>query len=242
MIELGRLRRKRRLELVEGSPLRRVDARGKLALALCASLAVMLPLPRLALFMGLYVLLLGWARLLPEAARQVWRLKWVLGLLFMLDAWLIGIDLAVVITLRLVLLAGAFTLFFATTSPRELRQVLEWLRLPHRYAFSLTLAFQSLALLDEEWRAIHEAQQSRGAWTATSGWRRPWAQVRDAVALSVPVIVLTTRRAWAITEAAYARGFGSPRHRPFRRLQASRFDWLLLAASVVTAAALLFLR
>jgi hypothetical protein len=44
-----------------------------LALSLCASLAVMLSLEKLAAFMGLYVLLLLWARLLPEAARQVWR-------------------------------------------------------------------------------------------------------------------------------------------------------------------------
>ncbi|MFN2226508.1 MAG: hypothetical protein ACK2UY_09380, partial [Anaerolineae bacterium] len=76
MIRLGIAGRTRSLALVENSPLRRADPRTKLALSLCASLAVMLSLEKLAAFMVLYAVLLLWARLLPEAARQVWRLKW----------------------------------------------------------------------------------------------------------------------------------------------------------------------
>lgn len=79
MIKLGTSGRTRQLALVQASPLRRADPRTKLALCLCASLAVMLPLERLAAFMVIYTVLLLWARLLPEAARQVWRLKWVLA-------------------------------------------------------------------------------------------------------------------------------------------------------------------
>jgi energy-coupling factor transporter transmembrane protein EcfT len=245
MLKLGTSGRTRRLALVEHSPLRGADPRTKLALSLCASLAVMLPLARLAAFMGVYVLLLLWARLLAEAARQVWRLKWVLIGLFLLDWWLVSLDLAAIITLRLILLSGAFALFFATTTPGELRLALEWFRVPYRYAFSLSLAFQSLGLLDQEWRAIREAQHARGAWTlsnpaasglAWSAWMRQLlAQVRDMVALTVPAVVLTTKRAWAMTEAAYTRGFDSPRRRPFRQLKLGGLDGLLLVAtSLVT--------
>jgi energy-coupling factor transporter transmembrane protein EcfT len=59
------------------------------------------------------------------------------------------------------------------------------------------------------------------------------------VALSVPVIVLTTRRAWAMTEAAYARGFDSPHRRPFQQLALKRLDWALLAAATVVCVTLL---
>ena len=86
MIRLGTAGKTRNLMLREDSPLRRVDPRTKLALSLCASLAVMLSLEKLAVFMVLYALLLLWARLLPEAARQVWRLKWVLLVLFVVDS------------------------------------------------------------------------------------------------------------------------------------------------------------
>jgi energy-coupling factor transporter transmembrane protein EcfT len=242
MIRLGTSGRARSLALIEDSPLRGADPRTKLALSLCASLAVMLSLEKLAAFMGLYILLLLWARLLPEAARQVWRLKWVLLVLFMVDWLFVSTDLAVIITLRLTLLAGAFALFFATTTPGELRLALEWMRVPYRYSFSLTMAFQSVGLLDDEWRAIREAQQARGAWVPPSGWRNLVSKVGDMVALAVPAIVMTTKRAWGMTEAAYARGFDSPRRRPYRRLRMGRLDWLLLAGTVAVAAALLLWR
>lgn len=228
-MKLGASGRTYRAVLVEHSPLRHADPRTKLVLSLCASLAVMLPLEQLAVFMVTYAVLLLWARLLPEAVRQVWRLKWVLIPLFLFDWLVIALDLAVVITLRIVLLAGAFALFVGTTTPGELRLALEWLRVPYRYAFSVSLAFQSVGLLDDEWRAILEAQRARGAWSFEwEGWRKLAAQVRDLIALTVPAIVLTAKRAWAITEAAYARGFDSPRRRPFRQLAMRRLDWLLL--------------
>jgi energy-coupling factor transport system permease protein len=242
MIRLGTSRRTRKLALVKSSPLRHADPRTKLVLSLCASLAVMLSLERLAVFMLAYALLLLWARLLPDAARQIWRLKWVLIGLFILDWLLVGLDLAAVVTLRLVLLTGAFALFFATTAPRELQSALEWLRLPYRYAFSVSLAFQSIGLLDDEWRAIREAQRARGAWAPVTSWKALPRKVRDMISLAVPAVVLTTKRAWAMTEAAYARGFESPHRRPYHRLGMHRLDWLLLAVATVVSAVLLLWR
>lgn len=202
----------------------------------------MLELEKLAAFMLLYALLLLWARLLPEAARQVWRLKWVLLVLLVVDWWFVSLELGVIITLRLVLLAGAFALFFSTTQPGELRLALGWMRVPYRYAFSLSLAFQSIGLLDDEWWSIREAQRARGAWAPPRGWRKLGQWVRDLVSLSVPAIVMTTKRAWAMTEAAYARGFDSPHRRPYGRLAMGRLDWLLLAGTAIVAAALILWR
>lgn len=219
---------------VTESPLRRVDPRTKLALSLAVSLAVMLPLGQLVVAVGLYAIVLAWARLLAAAARQVWRLKWVLLGLFLIDWWFVSLELAVVVTVRLALLASTFILFFATTTPGELRQALEWFRIPYRYAFSLSLAFQSLSVLDEEWRTILEAQQARGAWQPPTGWRRLVEGTRDLVALSVPTIVLTAKRAWAMTEAAHARGFDSPRRKAHRKLALGRLDWILLGGSGAT--------
>jgi biotin transport system permease protein len=235
MIRLGTAGKTFNLALREDSPLRRVDPRTKLALGLCASLAVMLSLEKLAVFMGLYALLL-------LSARQVWRLKWVLLVLFVVDWLFVSLDLAAIITLRLILLAGAFALFFATTTPAELRLALEWLRVPHRYAFSLSLAFQSVGLLDDEWRAIREAQRARGAWSQPTGWRDLVARLRDLVALAVPAVVLTTKRAWAMTEAAYARGFDSPHRRPYRQLMMGWLDWLLLVGAAAVATSLVLWR
>jgi len=243
MIRSGMLGSVRRPVLVERSPLRRADPRTKLALSLCGSLAVMLPLEQLALFMGIWAGFLLWARLLPAAARQVWRIRWLLIVLGVVDWLVIGPSLAAVITLRLILLSGVLTLFVGTTTPEELRLALESLRVPYRYAFSVSLAFQSVGLLEEEWQAIREAQRARGA--LPSGPLKlayALAQVGDLVAITVPAIVLATRRAWAMTEAAYARGFDAPHRRPYRRLAMTGFDWLLLVGAVIAVVAWVLMR
>ncbi len=232
-MRIGQAGRARQLVLVEDSPLRKVDPRTKLFISVAISLVVMMPLDRLVIFLGVYAFFLMWARLLMPDIQQLWRLKWVLLILFAFDWWLISLDHAMIICARLVLLTGVFALFFSTTTTRELGLALEKLRVPYRYAFSLSLAFQSLGLLDDEWRAIREAQSSRGAKLETSSFWRFASQVGDLVSLTVPAIVLTTKRAWAITEAAYARGFDSPRRASYHTLAFSRLDAVLMAGTVV---------
>ena len=224
---------------IEASPLCDADPRTKLMLSACASLAVMLPVERLALFVALYLLFLLWARLLTTAAQQVWRLRWLLIALFAVDWLFVSLDLAVVVTLRVILLASVFTLFVGTTTPDELRLALERLRVPYRYAFSLSLAFQSVNLLSEEWRAIYEAQSSRGALGKAPGLRGIAFRLRDWVAMTVPAIVLTTRRAWAMTEAACARGLDSPHRCSYRQLAMRWWDWLLVGLAIAIIAVLL---
>jgi energy-coupling factor transporter transmembrane protein EcfT len=230
--------RSRRLVTVTNSPLRQADPRTKLFISLAMSLVVMMPLKRIAIFMGVYLLFLLWGRLLVPVAQQVWRLKWLLIILFAFDWWLIGLDLAIIICIRLILLTSIFALFFSTTNTRELGLALEKLRVPYRYAFSLGLAFQSLGLLDDEWRAIREAQSSRGAMPELSSFRKILAQVGDLVSLTVPAIVLTTKRAWAITEAAYARGFDSPHRSSYHSLA---FSWLDAVLAIGTVAVIILL-
>ncbi len=233
--------RSRQIQLIEASPLRYADPRTKLFLSVAISMVVMLPLERLAIFIGAYVIFLLWTRLLPSAIQQIWRIKWLLILLFAFDWWLISLPHAAIICARLILLTGVFSLLFSTTTTRELGLALEKLRVPYRYAFSLGLAFQSLGLLDDEWRAIREAQASRGVVPELSSFRRLLAQVGDLVSLTVPAIVLTTKRAWAITEAAYARGFDSPNRTSYHRLS---FRWLdfFLMSGIVLVLALLYWR
>ncbi len=230
--------RARTIALLEHSPLRRVDPRTKLFISIAISFVVMLPEEKLLIFIGFYTLLILWAHLLIPTLTQLWRMKWILLILFLLDWWLIGFEHALTICTRLALLTGVFTLFFSTTTTRELGLALEKLRIPYRYAFSLSLAFQSIGIMDDEWRAIREAQVSRGLLKENSTFRRFLAQVSDLVALTVPAIVLTTKRAWSITEAAYARGFDSPKRKSYHTLH---YNWLDGVLSVAVVAILIFL-
>ncbi len=230
------------MTIIESSPLRRADPRTKLALCLCASLAVMLPLEKIIFFTAVYVIFLLWARLLPEAARQAWKLRWILGVLFLVDWLFVSLNLAMIVTLRLLLMAGVFAMFFSTTTPSELCLALVWLRVPYRYAFSISLSFQTVSSIDAEWRGILEAQRARGAFTAPSGWRYLVEQVRNLVCMTVPAVVLTARRAWSMTEAAYARGFESPHRSTFNRLSMGAIDWIILAGALILATVLIIWR
>ena len=229
--------------LVPQSPLRHIDPRAKLALSILSSLAVMMPLERLITFMVIYFLFLVWSRLLTQTLTQVWRLKYLLVILFIVDFLIVDINLAVIVTLRIILLAGVFTLFVSTTTADELRLALERLGVPFRFAFSLSMSFQSIELLQQEWRSIHEAQMARGIWSIKKlGLRSVAAQFKDLIALTVPAIVLTTRRAWAITEAACARGFDSPHRKPYRAISMLWKDRCIKSGALIFLGLLAFLQ
>lgn len=237
MIGLGG-RGRSRLAFADESPLRDADPRTKLVMSLWVSLAIMLPLNKLAVFMLVYAGLLLYGGLLSAALKQIWRLKWVLIGLFLIDWWVVSLELAVSVVLRLILMAGAFAFFFTTTTTAELRRALEWMRVPGRYAFSVSLAFQSLGYMEDQWKMILEAQRSRGAWSQDENERKWLQRVRDMIALTVPSIVLTTKRAWTATEAAYARGFDSPHYKPYQELRFSLKDAVLIIVMVVISIAL----
>jgi energy-coupling factor transport system permease protein len=139
-------------------------------------------------------------------------------------------------------LSGVFALFFSTTATTELGLALESLGIPYRYAFSINLAFQSIGLLQEEWHAIHEAQQSRGVLVKFEGIRQLIKQLNDLIALTVPAIVLTTRRAWAITEAAYTRGFDSPQRQAYNKLEMKIIDWFIIIFFLIMISLFIFWR
>lgn len=230
--------------LVEESFLRRTDPRTKVLLALLVSGAVMLPLAPLAAFATAFGVLVAVAGLGARAWAALWRIRWLLLVLFALDWAFVGPELAVLVTLRLVLLVTAFQLVLATTRPEELGEALERLGMPERIAFSLSVAQRSLGDFESEWRRILEAQQARGIVFVVAGetrmqrLRRWW---RQSLGLVVPAIVLATQRAWAVHEAAAARGLGSA---PATREPAplAPGDWLLLAGSAAGFAGLLLWR
>lgn len=237
-MRIGQAGRVTQVFIVESSPLRNLDPRTKLFVSFAITFAVMIPIERLVIFIAGYVLFLLWGKLLAQAARQVWRMKWILLFLFLLDWWLIDLTHALTICLRLILLTGVFILFFSTTNTRELGLALESLGVPYRYAFSLSLAFQSLGYFDDEWRAIREAQASRGIFQVPKSMLTIFKQTGEFIALTIPAIVLTTKRAWANTEAAYSRGFDSPKRSSYYILS---FRWIDGVFTLITIVILLTL-
>ena len=225
--------------------LHRADPRAKLALACALSATVTLPLaPLVPAAVGLAALLAA-AQLGPVAAAQLRRMRLWLACLFAFDWMFVGLEFAVLITVRLAVLTTAFTLVSATTTANELCRAWEQLGVPRRAAFAFAMAFHSLGIVEREWRAIVEAQRARGIdldVVTARRWRAWPAHLRTTAALVVPAIVLAVQRAWAISEAAAARGFESPGYRPHRVLRFGTLDHALLAATALVFGSTLVLR
>jgi len=228
-------------QTVAQSPLCRVDARIKLAIILIMTAASMLPLQRLGILIVALMAFIAYARLLTRAGRQVWRIRWLLVALFALDWTFIGLEFAVLITVRFAVIVSVSTLLVATTTPEEFRQALIGLGVPYHLAFVLGLAFQSVPLMGAEWQHIHEAQRARGAFRVAKNWRDQLRQLKDVIALAVPAIVLTTQRAWALTESVHARGFGSPKQRRGKIPRPAVKDWLFVVGALACVVSLAFL-
>ena len=217
--------------LAPHSFLRDVDARTKLALAASASAAVMLPLAPLAVFLAGFAGLLIAAGLSAAAGTQIRRLVPLLVLLFAVDWLSIDLRFAALITLRVLLLVISFTVLVATTTPDELRTGLERLGLPARLAFVMASAYRAVTYFESEWQTIIEAQRARGLLACAADARTWRARLGDGVSLVVPVIVLATQRAWALTESAAVRGLDSPRRRACRSRPLTNLDRALLAGT-----------
>jgi len=232
----GQGEHKRLVRIVRESPLRQVDPRVKLEISLLVTLAIMLPLERLAIFWLAFGVLMLPARLATEMLYQMRRIAWILVVLFVLDWLSVNLEFALLITLRFTLVVSAFVIFFATTRPEEFRLALERMGMPYSYAFSLSLAFLAIPMMNEEWQTIWEAQRSRGAWSESKGLLRIRHQLSDLVALGVPAIVLTVKQAWTFTEAAYTRGFDSPHRQPYRQLVMQPWDRALSIGALMMIA------
>ena len=147
-----------------------------------------------------------------------------------------GVVYGAVVSLRLlsVLSAGALVVF--TTYPSDLILALTKLRVPHSFAFMLTLALRFLPETIEQGKRILVAQQLRGA-----GGRGLWSAIRRFRLLVVPLLAVSLRSARQVALAAEVRAY-SPNRIPSKDLHFARTDWailtglILLAASGVTAA------
>ncbi len=186
------------------SPLHRLGAGWKfLALLVFAVLlfALAAPIPLLAL-VGLVVLGYAIARI---RARRCWQATRIvvpmLALVFLLQWWMLDLDRAAVVTLRLLAAIGAANLFTLTTKvddlvtavQRGLRPLRRVGARPERVGLLVGLTMRAIASLSSIASETREAQRARGA-------------ERSVSAFAVPFLVRTLRHADELGEALAARG------------------------------------
>ncbi|MBB4004321.1 MAG: energy-coupling factor transporter transmembrane protein EcfT [Aurantimonas endophytica] len=134
------------------------------------------------------------------AFAQIRPALWILGILFAVQLWLVGLEPALLLVLRFAALILAASLVTLTTRTAELVAVIEWALGPlgrvgvdvTKVSLALSLAIRFIPAVSAIADEVREAQRARG-------------QDRNIVALAVPVIVRLLKMADEIAEAIDAR-------------------------------------
>ncbi len=206
------------------------DPRTKLALGLMAIAAVLIAdRPQTVLGEGLLVVCMLAVLGVATGIGGFLRLSLpMIGLVFMIS-W-ISFDLvqAALLCLRLFNLFTVSSIFFSSVGADDLGAALRKMRLPFGLVFILSTALRYVPLIGKKAREIVAAQQSRGI-----DLRPKIKNIRNLMALMIPLLVQSFRLADDLALAMETRGFGS-KNRSFRKDYSLRTkDWAVMAGAFV---------
>lgn len=149
-----------------------------------------------------------------------------------------GVERALFIAARLVLVAGAALWFALGTETERFEAALTKLGVPWSVAFTLSLTVGLVPELRARFRTIEESQRSRGL-DLTGG---PIARTRARIPMLLPFLAATIRSGYDLSTALSTRGFDEPGPRTsITTVEHGPADLglYLLAAAVVAGAGLL---
>lgn len=132
---------------------------------------------------------------------------------------------------RFVAIVVSTSLFFITTSPDELEQVMKTFRLPRDVVFAFVTAVRFVPVMMLDALQIMDAQKSRGLELEKGNLIR---RVRNMVPVLIPLVVNSVVRSGELAEAMESRAYGAtkkPTSLVFYR--ARRADYATAAAAVL---------
>ena len=150
-----------------------------------------------------------------------------------------GVETAVFISVRLVLVAGAAAWFALGTETERFEAAMTQSGVPWSFAFMLSLTVRLLPELRARFRTIEESQRTRGL--DLSGG--PISRTRARIPMLVPFLVATIRSGYELSTALSARGFDEPGPRTsITRVEHTPVDFVvyLLAVGVVVGTLVFF--
>jgi energy-coupling factor transport system permease protein len=170
-------------------------------------------------------------------------LRWLRLVAAMTIGWfaisLLAFDasVAVMASIRLVLLTSIFFLFFQSVAPEDLSNVLVQMGVPYAVAFVLSASLQFVPVISRKAQHIIDAQRSRGIPLEPG-----LSALRHYPALMAPLLIQAFQLADELAEAMESRGFGRPSsaggpHRSFA--MEYRMRWRDVVALLLAVAGLI---
>ena len=144
------------------------------------------------------------------------------------------LDTSILYALRFVAIVVSTSLFFITTSPDELEQVMKTFRLPRDVVFAFVTAVRFIPVMLLDTMQIMDAQKSRGLELEKGNVVR---RVRNMVPILIPLVVNSVVRSGELAEAMESRAYGAVRTpTSLVEYKSSMTDKAVALAAVVTFA------
>lgn len=118
----------------------------------------------------------------------------------------IGLHSSVVYSLRFVAIVGSTSIFFLTTSPDELEQIMKWIKVPRDIVFAFVTAVRFIPVIMLDALQIMDAQKSRGLELEKGN---VVVRIRNLVPIMVPLVVNSVIRSGELAEAMESRAYGA---------------------------------
>jgi energy-coupling factor transport system permease protein len=132
---------------------------------------------------------------------------------------------------RFVAIVVSTSLFFITTSPDELEQVMKMFRLPRDVVFAFVTAVRFIPVMMLDALQIMDAQKSRGLELEKGNLLR---RVRNMVPILIPLVVNAVVRSGELAEAMESRAYGAvPRPTSLAEYRARTADKAVAVVAVL---------
>jgi energy-coupling factor transport system permease protein len=218
------------------SPFNRLDPRVRLLVAMEFFVLALLSSTLAAVALVLFAILLvaGVAKSLRRIGKTVAFSGFFAAFIFAVNFLFgLGFLVALLYSLRFLAIIASTSLFFVTTSPDELEQIMKWMRVPRDVVFAFVTAVRFIPVVMLDAFQIMDAQKSRGLEFERGNVVR---RVRNLVPILIPLVVNSVIRSGELAEAMESRAYGST-PKP-TSLYGMRLRWYDLA--VVFGSLLLF--
>ena len=141
-----------------------------------------------------------------------------------------NLESSVLYAVRFIAIVVSTSLFFITTSPDELEQVMKTFRLPRDVVFAFVTAVRFIPVMMLDTIQIMDAQKSRGLELDKGNVFR---RVRNMVPVLIPLVVNSVVRSGELAEAMESRAYGAvPRPTSLVEYRASAKDRAVALAAI----------
>jgi energy-coupling factor transport system permease protein len=212
------------------SPFHRLDPRVKLLVSLeFFVLSLLAPtVPGIVAVLAAILLVAAVAKSLRRIGRTMAFSGFFAVFIFVVNYFLVpGLLNAILYSFRFLAIISSTSLFFVTTSPDELEQIMKWMRVPRDLVFAFVTAVRFIPVVMLDAFQIMDAQKARGLEFERGSVVR---RVRNMVPILIPLVVNSVIRSGELAEAMESRAYGAT-PRP-TSLYAMRMRWYDVAVAL----------